>query len=207
MSSPYLAVVARTEDLRDHHYRIRHKVYCEQLGYEPIQPDGRETDIYDAKSTPILAKCVISPRWQGTLRIVSSARGRLPIEDVYNKPLSELGVTVPRSMVAEISRCCSLGHDGAGKVAMTNMLTLTMFRTAAHHSAMMGFTHWVMLVEPALRRLLRTLNVSMELQDMPVEHRGYRYPVLISLDSVAQASINLPGEALVLPEIRAAKVG
>ena len=194
-TTPYMAVVARTDELREHHYRLRHKVYCEQLKYEPESPDRMERDEFDSKSVAILAKCVISPQWQGTLRIISPTRGPLPIERIYRRTLGELGVTVNRQNVAEISRCCTISSEGAGKAGMTNMLTLQLFRTAAYHSQMMGFTHWVMLVEPALRRLLRTLNVSTELMnDQPIDHRGWRYPVLISLAAVADASRQLPGD-------------
>ena len=31
-------------------YRIRHDVYCRDLGWEPVRADGRESDEYDAHS-------------------------------------------------------------------------------------------------------------------------------------------------------------
>jgi len=39
---------ALTEQLREHVYRIRHGVYCEELKFEPERPDRRERDEYRA---------------------------------------------------------------------------------------------------------------------------------------------------------------
>lgn len=44
---------ATTDELKDHVFRIRHNVYCEELKFEPERPDKRETDEYD--STPCIA--------------------------------------------------------------------------------------------------------------------------------------------------------
>jgi N-acyl amino acid synthase of PEP-CTERM/exosortase system len=38
---------ALTDKLKDQAYRLRHRVYCEDLGFEPQRPDGRETDQFD----------------------------------------------------------------------------------------------------------------------------------------------------------------
>lgn len=38
----YFEIHAAIDDsLRDHVYRIRHEVYCEELGFEPVRPDRR----------------------------------------------------------------------------------------------------------------------------------------------------------------------
>ena len=41
---------AFSDELRNAVYSIRHEVYCEELGFEPVRPDRRETDEYDRHS-------------------------------------------------------------------------------------------------------------------------------------------------------------
>jgi len=52
-----------TDELRDHVYRIRHEVYCAELEYEPVRPDGREPKRFSPASGPsAVALCLQSQR-------------------------------------------------------------------------------------------------------------------------------------------------
>ncbi len=52
---------ALDEDLKDEVFRIRHSVYCEDLQFESMRPDGREIDHYDAHSVHCLLRTVDCP--------------------------------------------------------------------------------------------------------------------------------------------------
>ena len=44
----YFEILPALDDtLRDDVFRIRHEVYCQELAFEPVRPDRRETDEFD----------------------------------------------------------------------------------------------------------------------------------------------------------------
>src|SRR5512146_1798154 len=63
-------VPALTDGLRDHAYRIRHQVYCEELKFEPERPDRRERDPYDAHSLHCLIRSIPDGEFVGCTRLV-----------------------------------------------------------------------------------------------------------------------------------------
>jgi N-acyl amino acid synthase of PEP-CTERM/exosortase system len=65
---------AHSPELRDAAYRIRHSVYCEDLGYEPCRADGRETDQYDADSLHLLVRHRASDTFVGCVRLIRAPR-------------------------------------------------------------------------------------------------------------------------------------
>jgi N-acyl amino acid synthase of PEP-CTERM/exosortase system len=66
---------ALTDELRDHVYRIRHEVYCAELKYEPVRPDGREPDDYDAHALHCLIRSVHTGDYVGCTRLVLARPG------------------------------------------------------------------------------------------------------------------------------------
>jgi N-acyl amino acid synthase of PEP-CTERM/exosortase system len=61
---------ANTKQLQQEAYRIRHAVYCEELGWEPLKDNGMETDECDAYSFTLLLKHKSTKRYAGTARLV-----------------------------------------------------------------------------------------------------------------------------------------
>ncbi len=49
----YTIRIVETDEEHDQAFRLRHAVYCEQLGWVPVCPDGRERDRYDPGSTTL----------------------------------------------------------------------------------------------------------------------------------------------------------
>ncbi len=68
-----LSMAASTEQKRDA-YRIRYRVYCEDMQYEPAQqfPDGLETDEFDRHSLHCLVTHKRTARPAGCLRLVEA---------------------------------------------------------------------------------------------------------------------------------------
>lgn len=75
---------ANTKALQEEAYRIRHAVYCEELGWEPEREDRMETDECDSYSFTLLLRHKTSKRYAGTARLVISPPNRpeclLPFE-------------------------------------------------------------------------------------------------------------------------------
>ncbi|MEP7061007.1 MAG: PEP-CTERM/exosortase system-associated acyltransferase [Betaproteobacteria bacterium] len=102
-------VVARAASTsqRDESFRIRHRVYCEELGFEPVRADARERDDYDDGAEHVLIGSVRTGTSVGCARIV------LPQALEFALPIEHSGAwTSPRPLfdasgfarVAELSR-------------------------------------------------------------------------------------------------------
>lgn len=65
-------VLADTPGLRARAYRIRYRVYCEELLYEPAEnfPDGFERDVFDDRSRHCLLRHRRSEHYAGCVRLV-----------------------------------------------------------------------------------------------------------------------------------------
>jgi N-acyl amino acid synthase of PEP-CTERM/exosortase system len=66
----FKVVPATTDALRAENYRIRHQVYCRELGFEPVRPDGLESDAFDAQSVHCLVQSVSTGEYVGCARLV-----------------------------------------------------------------------------------------------------------------------------------------
>ena len=68
-------VVANTNKLREEVYKIRYKVYCQELNYESEEdcPNGMEQDIYDRSSIHCLLMHRSSSLYAGCVRLVLPA--------------------------------------------------------------------------------------------------------------------------------------
>lgn len=81
----YFAIkFADTEELRRESFRIRHAVYCEELGWEPLREDQMETDECDDYSFALLLVHKRTGQYAGTARLVIPPPGNpeklLPFE-------------------------------------------------------------------------------------------------------------------------------
>src|SRR5215813_7117572 len=104
-------IPALTEALKDQTYRIRHSVYCEDLGFEPLKHDGREIDQYDAHATGLLIRHIQSGEFIGCARLIrprpDALNDPLPFELTCGPALDRALIDaeqVSRSQIAEISR-------------------------------------------------------------------------------------------------------
>ena len=96
---------------RDESFQIRHRVYCEELGFEPIRADAKESDEYDDGAEHILIQSVRTGTPVGCARVVlpHDLERALPIEGsgawMAPRPLFD---THGRPVVAELSRLAVL---------------------------------------------------------------------------------------------------
>src|SRR5262245_50224405 len=77
-------VPALTPELAKEVYRIRHRVYCEDLKFEATRVDGMETDEYDAHAIYGLVQSVKTDEYVGCARLIlpspEDASKRFPVE-------------------------------------------------------------------------------------------------------------------------------
>jgi N-acyl amino acid synthase of PEP-CTERM/exosortase system len=210
-SKYFTAVPALTDDLRQQCFRIRHDVYCRDLGFEPERPEGIETDRYDAHSAHCLLRSRTNGEYVGCVRLVMLSREDpdlpLPFEQACARTLDRTIVDparLARDRIAEVSRLAVASkyrrRKGEAKVAagITKAdfgnatqprfpyipvgLYLSMIAQARRH----GIETLFMLTEPRLAKHLARLGVDLRRVGGPVEHRGERVPSMLSVDSVVR---------------------
>ena len=62
---------AASTALRQESFKIRHSVYCEELGWEPLRENGMETDECDEYSFALLLVHKRTGQYAGTARLVT----------------------------------------------------------------------------------------------------------------------------------------
>ncbi len=107
----FAAVPAVTDELKRAAYRIRHDVYCRDLAYEPVRPDGMETDAYDSHSLQCLLRSKANDEYVGCIRLIlaraDDPSSLLPIERLCAQTIDRTIVDplrLPRHTIAEVSR-------------------------------------------------------------------------------------------------------
>ena len=208
-SKYFSAVPATTDALRDECFRIRHEVYCKELQYEPLRPDGRETDAYDAHSVYCLLRANESGRFIGCIRLIlpnpQDPATLFPFEKTCAATIDRTIVDptkVDRARVAEVSRLAVVSayrrrkgeQNTPGTISQSDFgspdrprfpfipagLYLGMICQAQRH----GIDTLFVLTEPRLARHLSLLGVHIKRIGGPVEHRGKRVPSMMSVPEI-----------------------
>jgi len=194
-------------------YRLRHQVYCEDLGWEERRTDALETDEHDAHSLHCLARSKQSGNLAGCVRLVLARPGdpghpfpfELTCAETLDRALIDR-LAGNRQRVAEVSRL-AIGRDyrrRRGEEASPGTLLESSFGTAEQPRfpyLLVGLYMAVfvvaerhqldtlfLLVEPRLSRHLNHLGIGNQPIGRAAEHRGLRVPAMID---VAQVIANL----------------
>jgi N-acyl amino acid synthase of PEP-CTERM/exosortase system len=208
-SQYFRALPATNDDLLRAAYRIRHAVYCDELGYEPVRENGLECDDFDSSSVHCLLQSVTDGEYVGCVRLVLADRNHpetlLPFEHVCRDSIDR-GVVDPgrldRAKIAEVSRLAVIARyrrrRGEQKVPLgidesdfgtperprfpyiAAGLYLGMIAEARHH----GIETLFMLTERRLAKQISRLGVGMRTIGEPIEHRGSRYPSMMSVEEI-----------------------
>lgn len=208
----YFEVVpATTPALLEAAYRIRHDVYCRELGFEPVRESGLETDAFDAHALHCLLRHVGNDEFVGCVRLVQVPPGggdfRLPMERVCAATLDRAVFAPLRAdaaHVAEVSRLAVLSKyrrrkGEAGHAAAISDedfggrdrprfpyipvgLYLGMIRLAQRSDIRTLFV----LTEERLAKHLGRLGVKTRAIGEPVEHRGPRIPATLDVGNVVR---------------------
>jgi N-acyl amino acid synthase of PEP-CTERM/exosortase system len=205
----FTAVPALTDELKRAAYRIRCDVYCKDLSYEPVRPDGMETDAYDDYSEHCLLKSKMDEDYVGCIRLVFARPGDplfpLPFERLCAATIDRAivdPVKLPRDKIAEVSRLAVISQyrrrKGEAKLpASINdndfgtpdrprfpYITVGLYLGMMVQAQRRGIEMLFVLTEISLATLLSRLGIRLQRIGASVEQRGLRVPSLIIVDDV-----------------------
>ena len=201
-------VPALSPELRDQVFRIRHSVYCEELQFEPIRADGRETDDYDEHSLHCLLRNIHNGEFIGCTRLIRQRPADpfhpFPFENTCSASIDRAIVdprALPRETIGEVSRLAVLrtyrkrrGEDrepfgfsnpfGDTKRPRFPYIPVGLYLGIIELALRHGVTTIFVLTEPRLAAHFSRLGVKVTQIGSPVEHRGLRIPSMMDCRSI-----------------------
>jgi N-acyl amino acid synthase of PEP-CTERM/exosortase system len=185
---------------------IRHAVYCEELGYEPVRDDCLESDVFDQRSVHCLLQSVTSGEYVGCVRIVladpSHPLQALPFEGLCGDSIDRAIVDpekLDRTKIAEVSRLAviaryrrrrgeqklPLGLDdsdfGTPDRPRFPYIAVGLYLGMLAQARRLGIGTLFMLTDRRLAKQLARLGVGLRTIG---QHRGTRYPSMMSVQEV-----------------------
>lgn len=182
------SVIADTEELKRECYRIRHEVYCVQLGHEKPFDEECERDAYDDHAVHGLLLNNETQQYVGTVRLIMHKPGMpdhfLPIHKVCAENNMSLPHLVPSEQIAEISRFCILKsfRRRANMVAVPSM-SLGLINVLYRLTRIYGLKQHCGELEPSLINLLARMGIHFEHLGKPVEFHGLRQVCYAKVDA------------------------
>lgn len=198
--------VATTAQLRDEVFRIRHNVYCEELAFEDVRPEGKEEDEFDNQSIFSMIKHKPSDVYTSCVRIVKSNSDDelLPIEkycldSIQNKELHPSNFA--RSEIAEISRLAvksdfrrrkadKFKGSAVGAISETTysetelrcfpFIAIGLYMAAATLAIETGVKHVFVMMEPRLARSMKFVGIKFIQLGDAIDYHGIRAPYYIN---------------------------
>jgi len=205
----YGLVPALSAPLRDEVFRLRHQVYCVDLGFEAVRPDLRETDAYDGQSLHLLIRSVQIDRFIGCARLIRTCpddpEQPLPFENACRTTLNRSIVDpsrLPRESIAEMSRFAVISRFRKRKgEAQTPMgvydkyygswsqprfpyISAGLFLGMVELARLNDIDTVFFLSEPREVISLARLGVKCQVIGTPIEHRGERIPSMVQVGDV-----------------------
>jgi N-acyl amino acid synthase of PEP-CTERM/exosortase system len=188
---------ARDEASRREVLQLRHAVYCEELGYEPVTASGQERDEHDEYSDFALVRHRASGRSAGCVRLIKhpgQADWRFPFERACGNGLAPDYMDMAHRLDAsEVSRLAvhqdfrrrrgeyDSPEGGGNSVVDSNdrqypLIAMGLFLGATAMILNHGSHQSFVMVEPRLSRLLHSCGLNYTLVGEIVEHHGKRGP-------------------------------
>lgn len=187
-------------------FRIRHEVYCRDLGWEPVRLDGRETDEYDRHSLHCLLKRRDNGEAVGCTRLIlvrpENPSFPLPFENSCVLTLDRSLVDparMDRYTLGEVSRLAVLSRyrqrRGEGSVAASvteedfgargpnsrfPFIPVSLYLGAAAMARRASIEHVFVLTEPRLASHFSRIGFDIQTVGSAIEHRGTRVPSMLN---------------------------
>ncbi len=191
-------------------YRIRHQVYCEELGFESLRESGLETDEFDAQSLHCLlrAKQPVGEPVGCARLVLTDPKDRdapLPFEISCAQALDRSIIDpakLRRERIAEVSRLAVRGpyrrrrgernepagihKSDFGSAAQPRFpyISIGLYLGAISLAARSGVKTIFILTEPRLAAHFAKLGVRIRQIGSPIEHRGMRIPSMLDVQDV-----------------------
>ena len=202
--------VALDDASLDQVFRIRHDVYCRDLGWEPLREDGRESDEFDRHSFHCLLRRRGTAEPVGCTRLIL-ARPENPAyplpfevscEAVLDRAIAD-PARMPRNTLGEVSRLAVLNtfrqrkgeastevsitdDDFGSRAAKTRFpfIPVSLYLGAAAIARRVGVEHVFVVTEPRLAGHFVRIGFDIRTVGGSIEHRGTRVPSLLSASKV-----------------------
>lgn len=184
-SQRYEFLIADTPALREQVFALRHRVFCDEFGYDMDHSQGLESDSFDDHSIHVLLRRKYTDEPVGCFRIVKSQLSFsewLPFEH-YGVPHVRPGFdwsAVDRINSVEISRLALDASTRAGrgdngeKLPSDAYLVVAMFFAIVSILENYGCDHIFMVIEPRLGRLTARYGMSLDQISPAFEYYGQR---------------------------------
>ncbi len=201
---PALDAVAREQV-----FRVRHEVYCHDLGWEPERPDGLETDAYDIQSVHCLLRHAVTGEPVGCTRLIladADPGHELPVEQSCRDTIDRALIdprALPREQVGEVSRLAvvkafrqrkgesespgTVNEDDfmpRGALSRFPFIPVGLYMGAAAIAQRLGREYVLVLTEPRLAQHFSRIGFDIQRIGGPIEHRGQREPSLLRTSKV-----------------------
>jgi N-acyl amino acid synthase of PEP-CTERM/exosortase system len=190
-------------------YRVRHRAYCEELGFEAIRPDAQERDDFDGHAVHLLLRKAGQVAPVGCARLVrpdpTNPSVPLPFERFCAASLDRSIVDpalLPRSTVAEVSRLAvvrefrrrkgearqpaplSEGDFGTEENPRFPYILVSLYLGIVAIADIHGIESLFMLTQPRFAGHFARLGVTVRQIGSPIEHRGLRIPSMMSVSQI-----------------------
>lgn len=202
-------VPALTDALRDEVYHVRHQVFCEDLAFESLRLDQRETDEYDANAIHVLIRSITLDKYVGCTRIIRTR----PEDPLYPLPFERIcanaidrsiidPVKLPRETIAEVSRLAVVSRfrrrkgEEKSEVGLSDedfgtpdqprfpYIPISLYLAATELARIHGIRTCFVLTEERLAHHFRKIGFHPQIVGSAVEHRGTRIPSMMSPTTV-----------------------
>ncbi len=200
--------LADTPEGKKEHFKLRYKVYCEEMGYEGTNcsTPEQEIDKWDDHAVHFLVRHRESKQWIGAMRLVFQQDGSLPL-----KELCKIDPWDNCNRHIEISRLCLIENIRKRKSDIEPPLGICnndlenskknvtelfdrrriqrsliwgLIRAASIYSSQRNVDKWYFLCTKALARVLSAGGLHLTKVGDACNHRGERYPFKLDVSNV-----------------------
>lgn len=205
-SEYFQPMIATQQDLKNEVFNIRHRVYCEELQFEPVNEAAIEIDEFDAYSIHCLLKHSSTDAFAGTVRVVRPMADddMLPIEKYCLDSITHESLNpnmFPRDQICEISRLAvpadyrrrktdQFGGAATGVINQDSysetelrcfpFIAVGLYLAAASTVVSNNIAHTYVMMEPRLARSMSFIGIKFEKIGPTVEYHGQRAPYYIN---------------------------
>ena len=175
----YSVVEATSGDQLKHHYHLRYRVFCEEKGFEPSEQahNGLERDSHDSAATHFLVRRHLpgrSPDYPATVRWLPGRIRPLPIEKICQ---TAFPLDPNLDYTAELSRFIIRDSCLQERFNIFSALAQHFYQ----YSRARDTRYLLLLIQPALLRILYYRGVHAKPFGTSVQFRGTRIPCYIDL--------------------------
>jgi N-acyl amino acid synthase of PEP-CTERM/exosortase system len=180
-------------------FRLRHKVYCEEMAFEPCRANRLEQDSFDPRSLHAGIRRCDTDALAGTVRLITSESKDelLPIEQYFGHCITNPVLTphnFDRRHICEISRLavpmeirCKQSIMSTERVTSLNSresqcrsaVAVSLYLVAMLMSLQSKRHHVFVMIEPALARVLKRIGIHFQQIGDVIHFNGKRAPYYI----------------------------